>query len=69
MSALPVFEEIKKGKIVSGEHRTRIIQVAEFVKIFMSEQEEINEMTLGLNINPKFSTKLDAFLDNKFGTK
>ena len=69
MSALPVFEEIKKGKIVSGEHRTRIIQVAEFVKIFMSEQEDINKMTLGLNINPKFSTKLDAFLDKKFGTK
>ena len=66
MSALPTFEEIKKGKIVSGEHRTRIIQVAEFVKIFMSEEEGINKMTLGQNIDPKYSKKLNEFLDEKF---
>ena len=69
MSALPVLKEIIKGKSVSGKDRTRIIRVAELVKILILEQQDINKMTLGLNIDPKYSIKLDEYLDDKFETK
>ena len=66
VTASPLFDEFRRDMIVDSVFMRRIKHLAESIRAYKEEKERINLKTLGLNINPKYSKKLEEYLDNKF---
>ena len=52
--------------IVDSVFMRRIKHLADSIRAYKKEKERINLKALGLNIDPKYSKKLEEYLDNKF---
>lgn len=66
LAVLPLFNELRIEMIVDSDSMKRIIHLTELIRKYENAKELIDLKTLGLNIDSKFSTKLEEFLDKKF---